>query len=66
MSEEDVLEAISAICECEETSNKWYKKMFKQVAEKPDDWPNWKILGNKLYRFKPDATIELEIEYQEA
>ena len=66
MSEEDALEAISAICECEETSDTWYKKMFKQVAEKPDDWPNWKILGNKLYRYKPDATIELEIEDQEA
>ena len=58
MSEEDALDAISAICECEETSDAWYEKMFKQVAKKPDDWPNWKILGHKLYRYKPVLSKE--------
>ena len=38
MSEE--FEAIYAICEFKETSDAWYKKIFKQVGKIPDDWPN--------------------------
>ena len=37
MNEEDPLEAITAIRECEETSHTWYKKMFEQIVEKLED-----------------------------
>ena len=54
---------MSALEEGEKTLDTRYKPMYKQVAEKQEDWPNWKVLGNKLYPdiqprffFRPHST----------
>lgn len=63
---EDASEAIATLGECETTSDKWYKDMYTKISEKPADWPNWKILGGKLYRYKPDTSLDLQYPDHEA
>ena len=65
-NEEDATEAVSGISEGEKTSDTWYERMFKQVTENPQDWPNWKVLRSELYRYNTDSSLDLEVNDHEA
>ncbi|CAB0036822.1 unnamed protein product [Trichogramma brassicae] len=50
----------------EDEKDAWYRKLFANVQRKPQKFPWHKIVGNRLYHYRPDASIEDLIEDQDA
>ncbi|KAL7291695.1 hypothetical protein TKK_0014485 [Trichogramma kaykai] len=50
----------------EDEKDAWYRKLFTDVKREPQKFPWHKVVGNRLYHYRPDASIEDLIEDQDA
>ena len=40
----------------------WYFRRFLEVKDYPSRFPNWKILNDKLYHFRPDPILSILVQ----
>uniref|UniRef100_A0ABD2WPB5 RNA-directed DNA polymerase n=1 Tax=Trichogramma kaykai TaxID=54128 RepID=A0ABD2WPB5_9HYME len=64
MHEEPAVE-IAAFEGKSESEDKWYNKMYEAVEKEPESYPNWKIVGRKLYKYNADKALEPLIDEEE-
>ena len=56
---------IAAAAMAKQTNEQWHKKLFKEVRENPADHPWYKIVGDRLYTYCSDTSIENFLEDQD-
>ncbi|CAB0027829.1 unnamed protein product [Trichogramma brassicae] len=66
LHEEDNESCETASLSIEDEKDAWYRKLFADVQREPQKFPWHKIVGNRLYHYRPDASIEDLIEDQDA
>lgn len=49
---------ISAVDIAKETTDPWYKKRVYQILKHPKRYRAWNIIEGKIYRYRPDETID--------
>uniref|UniRef100_A0ABD2WS82 RNA-directed DNA polymerase n=1 Tax=Trichogramma kaykai TaxID=54128 RepID=A0ABD2WS82_9HYME len=66
LHEEDEESCEIASLSIDDEKDAWYRKLFAGVQREPQKFPWHKIVGNRLYHYRPDASIEDLIEDQDA
>ncbi|KAL7288313.1 hypothetical protein TKK_0017647 [Trichogramma kaykai] len=66
LHEEDDESCETASVSIEDEKDAWYRKLFADVQREPQKFPWHKVVGNRLYHYRPDASIEDLIEDQDA
>ena len=40
----------------------WYFRRFLEVKDYPERFPDWKIINDKLYNFRPDPILSILVQ----
>lgn len=42
----------------EKSKDVWYNEMYRKISERLQDFPDWKLVGSKFFRFKPNPKFQ--------
>ncbi|KAL7293051.1 hypothetical protein TKK_0013495 [Trichogramma kaykai] len=57
VASEEITE-VAALSFTQEVTDPWYIKMRNEVAKHPDKYRNWRVDGDRLYRYRRDPLID--------